>query len=136
MKNSLRAFIVPFAGLKTGTHDFEFDIDKSFFEQLDYSLIDGGKVHATLSLEKKETMMIGEFTVEGVVNASCDRCNDPLELPIKGAYRIVYKFGDEPSDDENLIVLPFDDYELDVAPQLYEFMCVSLPTRLLHKPGE
>lgn len=115
---------------------YEFDIDNSFFEDLEYSLIEGADVHAQLALEKKETMMIAVFTLTGTVHANCDRCNDPLELPIDGTYRVVYKFGDEPSDDENLIVLDPDAFELDVAPQLYEFMCVSLPTRILHAPGE
>jgi uncharacterized protein len=136
VKNSSSAFVIHFVGLKTGVHLYEFDVDNSFFEDLEYSLIEGADVHAQLSLEKKETMMIAVFTLTGTVHANCDRCNDPLELPINGTYRVVYKFGDEPSDDENLIVLDPEAFELDVAPQLYEFMCVSLPTRILHAPGE
>ena len=136
MNKSSGAFRIPISGLKTGTHSYEFEVDKTFFEGIDYSLISDGKVHVNLELEKKETMMIGEFTLEGNVNTMCDRCNDPLELPIEGSYRIVYKFGNDVSDDENLIVLPEETYELDIAPQVYEFMCVSLPARLLHKPGE
>jgi uncharacterized protein len=136
VKNSSNAFIIHFVGLKNGTHLFEFDIDNTFFEDLEYSLIEGGNVHAQLSLEKKETMMIAHYTVSGTVQANCDRCTDPIDLPIDGTYRIVYKFGDEPTDDENLIILDPDAYELDAAPQLYEFMCVSLPTRILHAPGE
>lgn len=136
MNKSSGTFRIPFVGLKIGTHPYEFEVDKSFFEGVEYSLISDGKVHVNLELEKKETMMIGEFAIEGSVNTTCDRCNDPLELPISGTYRVVYKFGNEISDDENLIVLPEETYELDIAPQLYEFMCVSLPTRLLHKPGE
>ena len=86
-------------------------------------------MHAHLTAEKKETMMIGEFTVNGTVNTVCDRCNDPIEVPIEGDYRIVYKFGEEVSDDENLIVLDPDAYELNIADQLYEFIvCVfTLP---------
>lgn len=136
VKKSSSAFVIHFVGLKTGRYEYEFDIDKTFFEDVEYSLIQDGKVHVHLDLEKKETMMIAEYTVTGTVNTLCDRCNDPLELPIDGTYRIIYRFGDEPSDDENLVILEPEAYELDVAPQLYEFMCVSLPTRILHKPGE
>lgn len=136
VSKSLRAFRIPFAGLKLGTHSYEFDIDKTFFDELEYSLISDGKVHATLLLEKKETMMIGHYTVEGTVSTVCDRCNDPLDVPVKGNYRIIYKFGNEVSDDENLIVLPEETYELDVVPQLYELISVSLPIRVLHAPGE
>lgn len=136
VSKSLRVFRIPFVGLKIGTHTFEFDIDKTFFDEIEYTLISDGKVHATLQLEKKETMMIGHFTVEGTVNTQCDRCNDPLEVPVNGNYRIVFKFGNEASDDENLVVLPEETYELDVVPQLYELITVSLPVRLLHPPGE
>lgn len=131
-----KEFIIPFVGLKAGKHAYEFEVNKTFFEDREVSLIEDGNVHAHLILDKKETMMIGEYTVSGVVFTNCDRCNDPVELPISGSFRIVYKFGLEPSDDENLIVLHPEDYELDVSEQLYELMCVSLPTRILHKPGD
>lgn len=136
MKKSSGAFIIHFVGLKNGTYVYEFDIDKTFFEAIENSLIEDGNVRARLSLEKKETMMIAEFSVTGTVNTVCDRCNDPIEMPVEGNYRIIYKFGNEVSDDENLIVLDPDAYELDVAAPLYELLCVSLPTRILHKPGE
>lgn len=115
---------------------YEFDIDKTFFEGIENSLIEDGNVRAHLSLEKKETMMIAEFSVEGTVNTVCDRCNDPIELPVQGNYRIIYKFGNEISDDENLIVLDPDAYELNVIAPIYELLCVSLPARILHQPGE
>ena len=135
VKKPVSAFIIHFVGLKLGTFLYEFEIDKTFFEEIEYSLIEDGKVNVRLSLSKKETMMVGEFTITGTVFTSCDRCNDPVELPINGEYRIVYKFGEEPSDDENLIVLDPDAFEIDLVPQLYEFMSVSLPARILHKPG-
>ena len=104
---------------------------------LEYNtLIESGTAHAVLSLQKKETMMIGEFNVAGLVDTFCDRCNDPLQLPVKGDYRVVYKFSTEATDDESLIILDPDEYELNVAPQIYEFMCVSLPARKLHPMGE
>lgn len=136
VKKDSSAFVIHFVGLKLGTHEYDFEVDKTFFEDINYSLIEDGKVQAHLSLQKKETMMIGEYTINGTVFTNCDRCNDPVELPIQGTYRVVYKFGDETSDDENLIILHPEAFELDVAAQLYEFMCVSLPARILHKPGE
>jgi uncharacterized protein len=136
VKKLATEFKIQFVGLKTGTYRFEFELSKSFFEGIEGSLVEDGMVHANLTLEKKETMMIVEYELSGKVNTNCDRCNDPMELPISGTYRIIYKFGTELSDDENLIVLDVDAYELDVAPQLYELIVISLPTRMLHKAGE
>lgn len=136
MAKSSREFVLPFAGLKLGTHEFEFEINTSFFEALEYSIIHQGNVHATLSLEKKETMMIGNFFISGVVTKDCDRCTDPLEVEIEGSYQLVFKFGTELSDDESLIVLPNEAYELDVQPYFYELITVSLPSRSVHPAGE
>jgi len=133
---SKRDYIIPFVGLKVGFHEFEFEIRDTFFEELEYSIIQKGNAHVKLRLEKKETMLIGEFSVSGLVFTSCDRCNDPVEVPVNGSFRLIYKFGDEVSDDETLIVLPDEAYELDVRQNIYELITVSLPARLVHPKGE
>lgn len=133
---SKREFVIPFIGLKLGSHTFEFDVSDSFFEEFEYSIIHSGNVHVDLILEKKETMMIGTFSCEGVVSASCDRCNDALDVPVRGSFQLVFKLSDEETDDETLIVLPPEAYELDVAPHIYELITVSLPVRMIHEEGE
>ncbi len=133
---SNKEFAIPFVGLKLGKHIFEFDITDKFFEEFEYSLIRSGKVHVVLTLEKKETMMIGEFELNGKVFTDCDRCNDPLEVPVKGSYRIVYKFDTEAVDDESLIVLFPEEFEINVRETILELITVSLPTRNLHNEGE
>lgn len=135
MKKSTNEFIIHFVGLKIGTHRYEFDIDKTFFEGVDDTVIDDAQVKIDLALEKKETMMVAEFSISGTVSVPCDRCNDPLEIPIQGDYRIVYKFGTEVSEDENLIVLHPEAFELDVTAPIYELLVISLPTRSVHSEG-
>ncbi len=131
-----REYIIPFIGLKVGFHDFAYEIRDEFFENIDYSIIHKGTVNVKLVLEKKETMLIGEFEIDGKVFTNCDRCNDPVEVPVKGHYRLIFKFGTEPSDDETLIVLHPDAYEIDLTENIYELITVSLPTRLIHPKGE
>jgi uncharacterized protein len=128
--------MIPFIGLKVGFHDFDFEITDSFFDEIEYSIINSGSAHVHVSLEKKETMLIAIFTINGNVSANCDRCNDPIDVPVNGTYQLVYKFGLEPELDENLVVLHPDAYEIDVKEQIYEFITVSLPTRLVHPKGE
>lgn len=135
MAKTTREFVIPFIGLKPGIHSFEFEVNDSFFEGLEYSIIHSGDVHVTLELDKKETMLIGDFSIKGKVNTNCDRCNDPVNVVVEGDYQLIYKFGTEPSDDEMLIVIEPDAYEIDVAPNIYELITVSLPTRLIHEGG-
>ncbi len=133
---SKREYIIPFVGLKIGFHYFEFEIGDSFFEDREYSIIHKGNVHVNLRLEKKERMMIAEFSISGSVHTNCDRCNDPMEVPAIGNYKLIYKFGYEESEDEMLLVLHPDAYEIDLNDTLYELITVSLPTRLVHKRGK
>jgi len=136
VKSSGNDFIIPFIGLKIGMHIFEFEVNDAFFESMDYSIIHQGNVKAGLELDKKETMMIARFWVKGTVSTNCDRCNTPLDLSISGEYKLVYKFGTEEAEDESLVVLHPDEYQLDVKDAIYELITVSLPVRVLHAPGE
>lgn len=129
-------FVIPFIGLKLGNHVFEYDITDAFFEGIEYSIIHRGNVHVRLELEKKETMLIGIFQLEGIVTKDCDRCTDDIEVEIEGEYQIIYKFGGDVSDDEALITLDKDAYEIDVKMNIYELISVSLPLRTVHEKEE
>jgi len=126
-------FIIPFVGLKAGNHLFEYDITDSFFEGIENSIIHRGNVHVRLELEKKENMLVGIFVVEGQVTTNCDRCTDPIDVDVEGEYQIVYKFGGDPSENEGLIVLEEQAFELDVEMNIYELIAVSLPLRTIHE---
>lgn len=131
-----RDYIIPFVGLKIGAHKFDFNITDTFFDNYEYSIIRKGNVNVELILDKKETMLIGDYTISGVVQSECDRCTDPVEVAVRGTYQLVYKFDTEPCDDESLIILYPEEFELDVANNILELIMVSLPLRSVHDEGE
>lgn len=133
---SMKDFTVSYEGLKLGKHEFEFQITKTFFEELEYSLIEKGEVHVTMLLEKRETMMVADISFEGWVEKSCDRCNDPLRVDVKSTSQLIFKFDTVESEDENLIVLFPSEYQLHLAPIFYELMVVALPSRSVHPVDE
>ena len=129
-------YTIPFVGLKLGQHLFDFALDKTFFESLPYSLVDDGKLVVKLNLEKKETMLIASFEVKGVVSAPCARCNEEMDQKIKGDLTVYFVLGEEESEDENLIVIPRESYEIDVQQSMYEMIMLALPARSAHKKNE
>lgn len=129
-------YTIPFVGLKLGVHEFLFSIENEFFEAFDYSEIEKGKIHVKFLLEKKETMMIGTFFIQGEVEVTCDRCTDLMNAPVEGEYRLVYKFASEESDDENLVIVYPEEFEINIKDSIHEFILVSLPTRIVHSEGE
>ncbi|MFM7301086.1 MAG: YceD family protein, partial [Crocinitomicaceae bacterium] len=132
------AFEIPFVGLKLGTHEFEFDVNDSFFASLPYSLIEKGSVKVWLDLEKKETMMIANFECFGHVEQICSRCNESALVEIDSDLAVIYKFGheEEETNDDNLLIVNYDAYELEVSQQVYEMISLALPIRPMHEEGE
>jgi uncharacterized metal-binding protein YceD (DUF177 family) len=133
---SKKEFCISFIGLKLGIHEFHYEINDAFFEDIEYSIIRRGKAQIRLILEKKETMLIGDFSISGTISAICDRCNEAMDLPVKGSYKLIYKFGKEPSNDETLIVLDPDAYEIELQETIYELLTVSLPSKITHESGK
>lgn len=124
------AFIVQFSGLKLGKHNFKFDVDDSFFEKLEYSPIKKGEVEVEIVLEKKPSMMILDFELNGWVVENCDRCTVEYKQPLNGEYQLYVKFGDDFEElDETLLVIPHESYELDVTQLIYEFIQLNVPLR-------
>ncbi len=135
MKTNKKEFLIPFVGLKIGKHFFDFEINSSFFDAFEYSPIQNGVLNAKLELDKKETMLVANYIVEGEIETLCDRCNTEMQLPISGAFRLIYKFGNEEEEDESLIVLLPDVYEIDASTAIYELITSLLPLRATHKKG-
>ena len=127
---------IPFVGLKQGIHNFEFEIDRSFFDAFPYSIIEEGEITVELSLDKKDTLMVGEYKIKGFVVSNCATCNESFNAPINGEMMIYYKFGEEQEEDENLVVLTSEVYKIKPEQQVYELITVSLNANPRHKEGE
>lgn len=115
---------------------FEFEIGKLFFEELEYAGIDDADLKIQMELDKRETMMVCTYTILGELETICDRCMDPLSLKLNTTYQLIFKFGLEDSEDENLIVLHPDAYEVDMKDHIYELIIVSLPSKVVHPKGD
>lgn len=126
----LNEYSIPFTGLKLGVHQFEFEVNDSFFEEFEYSLVKSGKLNIALDLEKQETMMILHFHIKGSIQLGCDVClaNYPYLVDFKER-QIVKLSGDDNLEDdtEEIIVLKRSDTEINVASLIYEFINLAAP---------
>jgi len=131
----LAAFLIPFVGLKQGKHEFDYLIDREFFEHFEYDDLNSANVKIDLLFEKKSTIMELTFRAVGVVNVNCDLTNEPYDQPIDAELPLVVKFGDSFNDDnEELLVLPHSEYQLNVSQYIYELIVLSVPSKRVH-PG-
>lgn len=127
--NPLKQFSLPFTGLKLGTHQFDYELDDTFFNAFEYSLIKSGNLKVDLELEKQETMMLLKFKVMGTVNLDCDKCLSEFALPINLYERQIVKFAEAEmeSDDEEIISLSRKETAIDISGPLYEMINVAVP---------
>mgnify|MGYP006116323449 CR=1 FL=1 len=131
----LEKFNISFVGLKLGKHKFEYQIDKKFFEDFQYDEFQNSAIKVVLDFEKKNNMLNLEFASKGNVTVACDVTNEPFELAVEGSLSIIVKFGDEFNDNnEELLILPYGTFELNVAQLIYEMIVLSIPTKRIH-PG-
>ena len=49
---------------------------------------------------------------------------------------LYYAFGEEESEDENLIVIAPESYQIDLTQHLYELISLSLPAKMVHEDGD
>ena len=135
--NRLKDYHIQFVGLEPGNHQFEFDVNDSFFEHFEFSQIQQGKVHVTVDLEKSERMMVLDIALEGEVVVTCDRCTNEFEFPLSDSQRLIVKLGAEYMEEsEDVVVIPETEYKFDLSPYIYEFIHLALPARLLHPDDE
>lgn len=131
----LKEYTIQFVGLKLGKHHFEYQIDKKFFEHFEYDEFHDANVHVDLLLEKKTTLLELNLKVNGHVNVNCDTTNEPYDQKIKGTFELVVKFGEEYNDEnEDILIIPHGEYEINVAQYIYELIILSMPTKRVH-PG-
>jgi uncharacterized metal-binding protein YceD (DUF177 family) len=130
-----KAYAIPFVGLKVEQHKFDYKIDNSFFELFDFNEFNSADVSVDLELTKKANMLELEFEFTGHVNVNCDLTLEPYDQQISNHLSLVVKFGDEyNNDNEELLILPHSDYEVEIQQFVYEGIILGLPVKRVH-PG-
>lgn len=132
-----RDFIINFGSLAAGEHEFEFEVKDSFFNQFENSVIEKGAGNVLVVLEKKDKMLLLDFTMEGTVTVQCDRCLENLDIDIEGYNELIVKIGEEKEElSEKVVVISSKEYEIDVAQYIYEFITLMIPMRNVHDENE
>ncbi|TCK67869.1 uncharacterized metal-binding protein YceD (DUF177 family) [Winogradskyella wandonensis] len=132
---AMKAYTIPFVGLKVGKHHFDYQIDNTFFLEFDYNEFNAANLNVDLLFEKKTTLLELTFTATGIVNVNCDVTNEPFDLHVEDSFKLVVKFGEDYNDDnEEILIVPHGEYQINVAQYIYELIVLALPAKKVH-PG-
>jgi uncharacterized metal-binding protein YceD (DUF177 family) len=131
--SSRREFEIAFVGLKTGVHEFNYDIDDRFFEDYNEQDFRNAEARVKLLLEKSNGFMILRFEVGGKAEVTCDRCNSNLPMQLFDEFTVTIKMTDEPEvmnnqeEDPDVYYISRGESHIDVKDWIYEFINLSIP---------
>lgn len=122
-------YIILFKGLENGIHNFSFQVSTEFFTQFEKAIVQKGNYKVHLILDKRDQMLILDFSFEGEYEASCDRCLAQIGIPTIGEDQIIAKLKDENDIEvkDNVVFLEADAHSIDVAPFINDMVHLNLP---------
>ena len=114
--------IVQLDALSLGEHLIDFQLDDTYLQAIEKSEILGGRVEVKARLDLREEDFDLQISVDGVVQVTCDRCLDPMDIPVHA------EENEWEWDEQNV-------HTTDLAWLAYELIAVSLPVVHSHQPG-
>ncbi len=129
----MKALTINIVGLSLKVHHFEFSIDNGFWKAFDSDFIKGGEFSVHVTLDKHETFIEADFSIEGNASLICDRSLEEFAHPIRLQKRILFKYGevDEELSDE-IVMISRERVNLDIGQFVFEFIGLAIPIKKLH----
>jgi uncharacterized protein len=137
--DKLKQYKIHFLGLKEGQHDFEFEIDKGFFEAFNNTEVIDADILIKIEFEKNNNYLSLEFDIQGVIESTCDRCLDPIEIEIDYCPKLYVNFGDQtsdPTDIDDTMILSRSEDSIELAKHFYDYISLNIPIQKYHPDNE
>lgn len=131
----MREYDIAFVGLKPGIHEYQYEVDDKFFENLNNSDLSGCKATVKVKLEKSASLILLKFDIDGSAMVNCDRCGNPLKLDLWDEFKMVIKQVENPEEmnaneeDPDIFYISHTESHLHLAEWIYEFVVLSIPNQ-------
>lgn len=129
--DKLRNYELSFSGLKNGKHEFQFEIEKEFFQLFDIEQeFTNPHIIAEILLEKHSTFLEFLVTTKGNVDLVCDITNETFQQFVENEVKVLVKFGESYDDsNEEVITIPMESHAFNVSQLIYENIILSIPMK-------
>lgn len=135
--NTESEFILPLSVMKEGEYERNYVIGKEFFSERECEEVLDADVDVTLRIEYRHEHFKLLFALKGSVETPCDRCLEPLRVPVDEEFDFTVRYGEVADDsDDNVLVVDYSTRSFDVAPLIYDSILLSIPMRCVHPEGE
>lgn len=130
-------YSIAYKGLKNGLHEVDFDVDGALFKAYESKEIKDGRCKVHVDIDKSDTQLILDVTIDGHVVCECDRCLEDCTIPVHFDGRLTVFVSDHQGeyDGDYMWVSP-DEEDINLMQYIYESIVLSLPYRRVHPDGE
>ena len=129
-------YVIQFASLTLGQHEFTFQITDSFFQPIKESLINKADVEVKTILEKGVNNLQMFFHFTGNIHVACVRCLDEFDIELNEKKHMVVRqiesVKSEEEEEEDIISMPLTSTEINLAPHLYDYLNLMVPLSPVH----
>lgn len=139
----MQPFIISLNGLAQGKTEFCWRVEGQFFSSFENSEILDADLQVEVDVVKSGRYIGLDIDIQGEVVVECDRCLADLTLPVDTHKSFSVKFGAEEAagtseveGEREILYLPEDNTEMDLAQVIYDYSCLSLPLCRVHEDGE
>ncbi len=134
----LEQYKVDLKGMQMPVMEQEFELDNQFFIDLDAPEVRQGRGRVSLEVKKQAAGNAFElsFDIEGFVVVQCDRCLDDMEQEIAASDKLMVRLGTEYSEENDWVIIPEEEGEINVAWYIYEFIVLAIPMKHVHALGQ
>ena len=119
----MNAIVIPLNGWAAGERKFRFHAGLEFFQTFDNTEILDADVDVEVRVMKKERKVEADLHLSGTVTVPCDRCLEPLAVPVEANPSEVFAPESVAQD-------------WDLSQAVYDYICLSLPLQRVHPEGE
>ena len=133
---NIESFKIDLKALPQGQSSYEYKLDNEYFEAIDAPDVQRGELSCSLSVNRTDDFYELNFHTEGVIHIPCDICLDDMDVDICTDDRLVAKFGEDYSEDDDLVTVAENEGILDVSWFIYEFIALNIPIKHVHAPGK
>ena len=121
----------------TNIQTFEYKLDNVFFSHIGSDDVQKGKLTVKLTVKKIPMMYELNFQIEGIIVIPCDRCLDDMDFVVSTNNRLIVKLGKEFAEEsDEIIVIPEEEGEINLAWFIYEFIVLTVPIKHVHALGK
>lgn len=131
--NVLVEYVIPIHGLKEDIYEYNFNVRPEFFDYFENPDYKSGNLKVKIILFRTTQVIQLDFNITGQIRVICDRCLENIDYPVSAKTVLFIRFGNNYEElDDNIIILPRAETQLNIAQFIYEYAILSLPYRKIH----